>query len=499
MYVCGIRTLHVREGRKTYTIDTPYIMETAGIPAWGVQSASRSETDHAYGHCQVCGRGHSSELDRIEHWLLEGGGLRRTTDIGEKGLPVARPGVWIPGNPLPVSTVTRVMRRLRKVLFDLGYLHWGKRGGLSRPTGKVLRQLSADQTKAYVDQLYPPRCQGRCTGPRCRCCRMHHVGSWNKVADGFHRLAQYFRYERTFRDGPSWSHQKLLAIYNVTPTLQYRVPPPSMNPVPKAVAFREWLLGHEDAQKQIYGWMIWLGQAFGLRYSEWIAAEWPMEGPRFRVDFAAGKVYVTGKGRLGGKTRSVTITPEREAGLRRLAVWRESLGEKVGDDDVAVAPVLFPNLAPRHRRGSPRNPDVAAWNHRARKYVRAYNARCEEWGHSELILDSRLVSSHKIGRPVHIISLALAKVDDKVAMEETGIEDERTLARYKRFSDSERREMLSKTDYIGSGQKSAGARETKDSPREFLEALRRQPPTGKESAWNMILEGLLGLLGGDQE
>ena len=42
----------------------------------------------------------------------------------------------------------------------------------------------------------------------------------------------------------------------------------------------------------------------------------------------------------------------------------------------------------------------------------------------------------------------LAKVDDKVAMEETGIEDERTLARYKRFSDAERREMLAKTDYI---------------------------------------------------
>jgi len=155
---------------------------------------------------------------------------------------------------------------------------------------------------------------------------MHHIGSWNKVADAFHRLAQYFRYERTFRDGPSWSHEKLQAIYNVTPTLQYRVPPPSMNSVPKAIAFREWLLGHEQVQKQIYGWMIWLGQVFGLRYSEWIAAEWPMEGPRFRVDYAAGRVYVTGKGRLGGKMRSVTITPEREAGLRRLTAWRETLG-----------------------------------------------------------------------------------------------------------------------------------------------------------------------------
>lgn len=325
----------------------------SGDPRPGIGSIPELRSGHAEDRCRVCGHGHghSAELDRVEHWLLEGGGLRRTTDIGEKGLPVTRPGVWIPGNPLPFSTVSRAMRRLRKILRDLGYLQPGKRGGLSRPTGKVLRQLSVDLIKAYVDRLYPPRCQSRCTGSRCKCCRMHHIGSWNKVVDAFHRLAQYFRYERTFRDGPSWSHEKLLAIYNVTPTLQYRVPPPSMNPVPKAVAFREWLLGHEDDQKQIYGWMVWLGQVFGLRYSEWIAAEWPMDGPRFKVDFAAGKVYVTGKGRLGGKTRSVTITPEREAGLRRLAVWRNNIGAKLANDGVAIAPILFPNLAPRHRRG----------------------------------------------------------------------------------------------------------------------------------------------------
>ena len=318
------------------------------------------------------------------------------------------------------------------------------------------------------------------------------------MVDTCHRLAQYFHYGRTFREDPTWSHQKLLELYNVTPTLQYRVPPPMMNPVPKAMAFREWLLGHEETQKQIYGWIIWLGQVFGLRYSEWIAAEWPMEGPRFRIDFAAGKVYVTGKGRLGGKTRSVTITPEREAGLRRLAIWRESLGAKLADEGVGVAPVLFPNLAPRHQCGRSRNADVAAWNHTVRKYVRAYNNQCEESGHPEIALDSKLVSSHKIGRPVHITLLALAKVDDKVAMEETGIEDERTLARYKRFSDSERREMLSKTDRIGSGQNSMRATGTTGAPRELLELLMRQAPPGKEQAWNMILEGLLSLLGGEE-
>src|SRR5436309_3480199 len=254
-------------------------------------SAVPGPSEPSQASCPICGHGHASELDRLEHWLLEGMGLR---------------------------------------------------------------QLSVDQIKAYVDRLYSPRCQGRCSGPSCTCCRMHHIGSWNKVAAAFHRLAQYFRYERTFREGPSWSHEKLLAVYNVTPTLQYRVPPPMMNPVPRAVAFREWLLGHDDVQKQIYGWMVWLGQVFGLRYSEWIAAEWPMEGPRFKIDFAAGKVYVTGKGRLGGKTRSVTITPERETGLRTLAAWRESMGTKLESQAVAVASVLFPSLSPRHRRGGPR-------------------------------------------------------------------------------------------------------------------------------------------------
>jgi len=98
----------------------------------------------------------------------------------------------------------------------MGYLVPGKRRGLSRPTGKVLRQLSVDEIKDYVDRLYPPRCRRRCTGPRCKCCRMHHIGSWNKIADAFHRLAQYFRYSRTFRKGPSWSYEKFLDVYNVT-------------------------------------------------------------------------------------------------------------------------------------------------------------------------------------------------------------------------------------------------------------------------------------------
>src|SRR2546428_5762675 len=209
-----------------------------------------------------------------------------------------------------------------------------------------MRRMSIPKIKEYVDHLYPPRCQSRCSGPHCKCCRMHHIGSWNKVVDTCHRLAQYFHYGRTFREDPTWSHQKLLELYNVTPTLQYRVRAPMMNPVPKAVAFREWLLHYPDVQKQMYGWMVWLGQVFGLRYSEWIAAEWPMNGPRFKIDLAAGKVYVTGKGRLGGKTRSVTITPEREKGLRNLAPWRGAPGGQMAKQGGRGVPTLFPKPAP---------------------------------------------------------------------------------------------------------------------------------------------------------
>src|SRR5438093_13284403 len=51
--------------------------------------------------CPICGHGHSSELDRLEHWLLESGGLRRSTDLGEKGLPVTRPGGMDPRQSSP--------------------------------------------------------------------------------------------------------------------------------------------------------------------------------------------------------------------------------------------------------------------------------------------------------------------------------------------------------------------------------------------------------------
>ena len=44
------------------------------------------------------------------------------------------------------------MRRLRKALSDLGYLVPGKRGGLSRPTGKVLRRaLREDEAEAEAE------------------------------------------------------------------------------------------------------------------------------------------------------------------------------------------------------------------------------------------------------------------------------------------------------------------------------------------------------------
>lgn len=63
-------------------------------------TSSRVETLHdVVAVCPVCGHGHSSDLDRFEHWLLESGGLRRVTDLGWKGVPLTRPRIWIPGTP----------------------------------------------------------------------------------------------------------------------------------------------------------------------------------------------------------------------------------------------------------------------------------------------------------------------------------------------------------------------------------------------------------------
>ena len=55
--------------------------------------------------------------------------------------------------------------------------------------------------------------------------------------------------------------------------------------------------------------------------------------------------------------------------------------------------------------------------------------------------------------------------------------------------------MLTKTDYIGTGRNTKILTGTEDGPRQLLELLKRQAPRGKEQAWNMILDGLLGLLG----
>ncbi|MGQ0797006.1 MAG: hypothetical protein ACT4OI_03960 [Methanobacteriota archaeon] len=73
------------------------------------------------------------------------------------------------------------------------------------------------------------------------------------------------------------------------------------------------------------------------------------------------------------------------------------------------------------------------------------------------------------------------------------------MARYKRFSDAERREMLLKTDYIGSVQTPMIATNNTGALPKLLELLKRQAPIGKEQAWNMILDGLLALLGSRTE
>src|SRR5207249_7029122 len=118
MYRSFMCTLHVCGSENVYTTNTPYVKTEDDLV--GETNSVVAETSRVRFSCQVCGHSHGAELDRVEHWLLESGGLRRTTDLEEKGLPVTRPGVWIPGNPLPFSTASRAMRRLRKALCDLG-------------------------------------------------------------------------------------------------------------------------------------------------------------------------------------------------------------------------------------------------------------------------------------------------------------------------------------------------------------------------------------------
>ena len=100
MYWSFIRTLHVpRRGKRytTYTLSVQYSDGSEHEAAFNLEPAIGRADDS----CQVCRHGHSSELDRLEHWLLESGGLRRSTDLGEKGLPVTRPGGMDPRQSSP--------------------------------------------------------------------------------------------------------------------------------------------------------------------------------------------------------------------------------------------------------------------------------------------------------------------------------------------------------------------------------------------------------------
>src|SRR3989304_4874508 len=97
-------------------MDAMSMAETAGmLPSPPASSPLETLQNEASEACPVCNHGHTSDLDRFEHWLLEGGGLRRVTDLGWKGVPLTRPGIWIPGNPLPGSPGSRTMRRGREI------------------------------------------------------------------------------------------------------------------------------------------------------------------------------------------------------------------------------------------------------------------------------------------------------------------------------------------------------------------------------------------------
>jgi hypothetical protein len=175
-----------------------------------------------------------------------------------------------------------------------------------------------------------------------------------------------------------------------------------------------------------------------------VHAEFPLEGPFVRWDKSAGTLTIIGKGREGGKLRTVTLTKEQNARLGELVAWRTRLSkllrDRTGRDP---APRLFVTLSVSAKAsGNPLSETAGPWNETLKTWARRYNDWCVKDGRKERAIDPDLCTSHKIGRAVSITKLAREGVPERVLMQERGIEDHTTLERYIRFSTEDRRAML---------------------------------------------------------
>jgi integrase len=193
-----------------------------------------------------------------------------------------------------------------------------------------------------------------------------------------------------------------------------------------------------------FGWMLFFLQETGARYEEMAHAEFPLEGPFVRLDKSAGTLTIIGKGREGGKLRTVTLTKEQSARLGELVAWRSRLTKLLRERTKRdPAPRLFVTLSDSTKAsGNPLSETAGTWNETLKTWARRYNDWCEKNGRKDRAIDPDLCTSHKIGRAVSITKLAREGVAEKVLMQERGIEDHNTVERYIRFSTEDRRSML---------------------------------------------------------
>lgn len=443
-------------------------------------------------------------LSRFEHFLATKGLLGRSLGAVDVQLPMRSHDV--PAKPITsVKHRYSCVSALVSALTEIGYLEKGEKAGRwNSIEGKVLRDLSSPEIRDYLRRRFPmDPCQQHTDDCR-RCCMPHHLSMFNKTCEAFRKMAEWLYFEEGRQGGGSaWSKEKLVEVYGISRTVRYKVAPPTMNDVDRVLEFRAWLgtkapppsyrgearkgararalalYAETGSMKEVsrrlklplttvwswvqgrreseavpeairremprsYAWNLFFLQETGARYEEMVHAEFPLEGPYVRWDKSAGTLTIIGKGREGGKLRTVTLTKEQNGRFGELVAWRtrltKLLRDRTGHDP---APRLFVTLSTSTKAsGNPLSETAGPWNETLKTWARRYNDWCEKNDRKDRAIDPDLCTSHKIGRAVSITKLAREGVPERVLMLERGIEDHNTVERYIRFSTEDRRSML---------------------------------------------------------
>lgn len=451
---------------------------------------------------------HTPEFDlppllvRFEHFLATKGRLGRAAGAVDPELPTRAKNV--PAYPIEsVKHRYSCMMTLVPALTEMGYLT--KAEGSGRWVSvreRDVRDVSARQIADYFTRRYPPdRCRTHNDDCR-RCCLPDHVSMYNKTCEAFRKMAEWLYFEEQLYGKPTWGKDKLAAVYAVARVVRLKEQPPEMNDVARVLAFRGWLMdeagappykgrAHGDAYdralalakkgstaKEIadrikvpyttvcfwvrgqraagapsriraemprsYGWALWFLTEIGARYEEMVHAEFPLEGPFARWDPRAGTLSLIGKGKWGGKPRTVTLTKDQGERMVELVAWRARLGKILRDwTGREPAPRLFVTLTDGPKSsGNVLRETPGPWNATMRRWAVRWNEHVTAKGEPDKTLNVALVASHKIGRAVSITKLALSGVSEKVIMEERGIDDHNTVERYIRLDREGKRGVL---------------------------------------------------------